>query len=225
MSSYDVLEFVRGPLFWVALVVFIGGMSYRLVRVLMLGFPRDRVPAAGSKTKGVAISFAKGILVWPFVPWVKQTAGRNAVTYIAGGLFHLGLFVVIFVGLPHMMVWKSLLGFGWPALPSPVVDFMAAVGIVALLVLLVNRIFNPLIRMLTRVPDWINWAVVFLPMLSGYMMTHHFLLPYEALFGIHMLSVDILLIWIPLSRISHFMFYFVSRGIHGAQFAKRGVSP
>ena len=45
------------------------------------------------------------------------------------------------------------------------------------------------------------------------------------LFSLHMLAVDVLLIWIPLSRISHFMFYFFSRTIHGAQFGKRAVTP
>jgi hypothetical protein len=32
------------------------------------------------------------------------------------------------------------------------------------------------------------------------------------------------LIWIPLSRISHFIFYFFARAIHGQEFGKRGVS-
>jgi nitrate reductase gamma subunit len=225
MTWTDVLEFARGPLFWVALIVFIAGMTYRLVRVLTLGFPKDRVPSNGSKTKGVLITFAKGILIWPFIPWVRGTAGRSATTYIAGGLFHLGLFVVIFLGVPHMLAWKSIVGFGWPTLPGPFVDFMAAVAIVAMLILLMNRIFNPLVRMLTRVPDWMNWTIVFVPMVTGYMMTHHLWFRYEVIFSLHMLAVDLLLIWIPMSRISHFMFYFVSRGIHGAQFAKRGVTP
>jgi len=39
-----------------------------------------------------------------------------------------------------------------------------------------------------------------------------------------MLAVDVLLIWIPLSRISHFMFYFFARTIHGQEFGKRGVA-
>ena len=38
-------------------------------------------------------------------------------------------------------------------------------------------------------------------------------------------AVDWLLIWIPLSRISHFMFYFFAKAIHGAQFGKRAVAP
>jgi hypothetical protein len=37
--------------------------------------------------------------------------------------------------------------------------------------------------------------------------------------------VDVLLIWIPLGRISHFLFYFFARTIHGAQAGKRAVNP
>jgi len=33
-----------------------------------------------------------------------------------------------------------------------------------------------------------------------------------------------MMIWIPLSRISHFIFYFFARAIHGAEFGKRGVA-
>jgi hypothetical protein len=40
-----------------------------------------------------------------------------------------------------------------------------------------------------------------------------------------MLTVDALLIWIPFSRIPHFVFYFFSRTIHGAQFGRRAVTP
>lgn len=225
MTWDQVLRFARGPLFQVALIVFIGGMAYRLMRVLLLGWGRDRVPAMGSKAAGVLKSYLKGILIWPFIPWVKDTFRRNPLTYVAGGLFHLGLFVVIFLGTAHMLVWKSLLGFGWPTLSLPIVDWMAAVAIVAMLALLVNRLVNPVLRMISGPAEWANWGVVFLPMVTGYIMTHHLWFGYTTLFSLHMLAVDLLLIYIPLSRISHFMFYFFSRTIHGTEYGKRGVTP
>ncbi len=49
MTWTDVLEFARGPFFQVALLIFIAGMAYRLVRVIFLGWSPDRVPAKGSK--------------------------------------------------------------------------------------------------------------------------------------------------------------------------------
>lgn len=225
MNWVDILEFARGPFFQVAWLVFLAGMAYRLVRVIALGWKADKVPAKGSKVTGIAMSFAKGILIWPFIPWVKNTFNRNPIMYLAGGLFHLGLFVVVFLGTAHMLAWKSLLGFGWPTLPLPIVDWFAAGTIVAMIALLINRIVNPVLRLLTGPAEWLNWLVVFVPMVTGYMMTHHLWFEYHMLFALHMLAVDVLLIWIPMSRISHFVFYFFSKAIHGADFGKRAVTP
>lgn len=225
MNWNSALEFVRGPLFYAALIVFIAGMTYRLVCVLLLGWKADKVPGKGSKLGGVIVSFLKGAVIWPFIPWVKNTFSRNPLIYLAGGLFHLSLFVVLLLGTTHMLVWKSLLGFGWPTIPMPIVDGLAAAGIAAMIALAINRLVHPVLKLLTGAAEWINLLVVFLPMISGYILTHHLFFPYEMGFTLHMLTVNFLLIWIPFSRIAHFMFYFFSRTIHGSQFGKRAATP
>jgi len=225
MNWTAILEFTRGPLFYASLLIFVAGMVYRLVRVLLLGWRTDNVKSQGSKAGGAVKAFLKAILIWPFIPWVKNTFNRNPIIYIAGGLFHLGLFVVIFLGAAHMLVWKSLIGFGWPTLPLPIVDWMAVVAIAAMIVLAFNRLVHPVLKLITGPAEWFNLIFVFLPLLSGYVLTHHLFFRYEVAYSLHMLAVDWLLIWIPLSRISHFMFYFFSKTIYGAQFGKRGVTP
>jgi hypothetical protein len=225
MDWTSILHFFRGPFFAFSLFFFAGGMAYRLIRVLLLGWSRDKVESRGSKAVGVAKSYLKGLIVLPFIPWVKRTFRGNAMTYIGGGLFHLALLAVVVFSTPHMLVWKSLLGFGWPTLPFPITDWLAAIGIVALIILLINRMTHPVLKLITKAPIWINWVIVFLPFVTGYTMTHHLWLRYEVLYSLHMIAVDVLLIWIPLGRISHFLFYFFSRTIHGAQAGKRAVNP
>ena len=224
MNWTDALTFARGPLFYAALLVFIGGMVYRFVSIVGLRWSSDKVKTRGSKAGGIARSFLKGILIWPFIPWVKNTFNRNPVIYLAGGLFHLGLFTVIFLGAAHMLVWKSLIGVGWPTLPLPIVDWLAAGAIAAMIALLVHRLAHPVMRLISGPAEYLSWAMVFLPMISGYVMTHHLFFPYEMAYTLHMWSVDLLLVWIPLSRISHFLFYFFSRTIRGQEAGKRGVA-
>lgn len=220
MNWSATLEFARGPLFQVALLIFIAGMLYRLTQLILLGHFQAHNPVQSNRLQSIGQSYLKGVFIWPFIPWIKNTFNANAVTFLAGGLFHLGLFVVIFLGTPHMLVWKSLLGFGWLTLPTPLVDWLAAGAIAAMVVLAINRLVNPILKMLTGPADWLNLAIVFLPMITGYMMTHHLWFRYEVLFSLHMLAVDGMLIWIPVSRISHFIFYFFSRTIHGAEFSR-----
>ena len=68
MNWQAILEFARGPFFYVSLLFLIFGLAYRLVTVISLGWSKDRVPDKGSKAGGVVKSFLKGILIWPFVP-------------------------------------------------------------------------------------------------------------------------------------------------------------
>ena len=225
MNVTDAMHFVRGPLFSAALLFFIFGMLYRLVSVIALGWKRDRVPSKRSKIGGGIVAFLRGIIIFPFVPRIGESANRNPITYLAGGIFHLGLFIVVFLGAAHVLAWESVLGFRWPTLPLPIIDFFAATTIIALIVLFYNRLSHPVLRLLTRTPDYVNLVIVFLPFLTGFFMTHRLFLPYEQIYTIHVLTVDILMIWIPLSRISHFMFYFITKPRHGARFAQRGANP
>lgn len=107
MNWTEFLAFARGPLFTVALLVFLGGMAYRLLQILLLGWEQDRIPARGSRTGGAVLAFLKSLIIWPFIPWVRNTFTKNPVIYLAGGLFHLGLFVVVLFGTAHVMVWKN----------------------------------------------------------------------------------------------------------------------
>ena len=126
---------------------------------------------------GVITSFLKGIIIWPFIPWVKNTFSRNPLIYLAGGLFHLGLFVVIILVLHICSSGKGLIGIGWPTLPLPIVDWFAAGAIVAMIALLINRLINPVLKLISGPAEWLNWLIVFLPMVTGYIMTHPPLVP------------------------------------------------
>jgi nitrate reductase gamma subunit len=225
MNWNNVLAFARGPLFQAALLFFLAGMAYRLLRIIFLKWERDTTPPQGNKLGGVITAFLKSLIIWPFIPYVKNTFKRNPLIYIAGGLFHLGLFVILVFGTAHMLVWKSLLGFGWKTLSLPIVDWMAAVTIIAIVMLFINRLINPVLKLISGPAEWANLLFVFLPMVTGYIMTHHLWFRYEVLFSLHMIAVDTLLIWIPVSLISHFIFYFFSKTIHGTDFGKRGSIP
>jgi hypothetical protein len=218
------LAFTRGPLFKIAFWFFVIGMLLRLIQALRPGWKHRAAIDKTGRAAGAGKSFLEGLLVLPFIPGLKGAFQRKPVIYLAGGLFHLGLLTVILLSKTHMAAWKGMIGFGWPVLPSVAVDWLAAIGIVAMLALFINRLVDPVLRLISGPAEWLNWLLVFLPMATGFVLARKLWLPYEVSFTIHMLLVDILLIWIPLSRISHFAFYFFARAIHGVEFNTRRVA-
>ncbi len=221
LSWMRVLQFSRGPLFQAAFWFCLLGLFLRLVQALRPGWKHRLAADKTGRAAGAGRSFLSGLLVLPFIPGLKGAFRSKPVIYLAGGLFHLGLLGVVLFSKTHMSAFKSQLGFGWPVLPTLVVDWLAAVGILALLALLINRLVDPVLRLISGPAEWLNWLMVFLPMVSGFILARKLGLPYEVSFSIHMLLVDALLVWIPLSRISHFVFYFFSRAIHGVEFNTR----
>jgi nitrate reductase gamma subunit len=152
-----------------------------------------------------------------------STFKRSAFTITAGYIFHIGLFVTIFLFAPHILLFKDVIGLSWPALPTPVVDAVAVVSIISLLAILVHRMRDNVLRFLTTWEDYLVWMVTILPLITGYMAFHRIGATAPTLLAIHILSVELLLVVFPFTKLMHAFTVFLSRWYNGAISGFRGV--
>lgn len=217
MTSVEFLLWVRGPAFEVAISIFIIGMLIRLLEILLLGRKAD---LAAPRRSGVGDGFRA--VVSRSIP-NPVTWKSNPVTLIAGYIFHIGLLVALFFLAPHIELFESVLGFAWPALPTPLVDFVTALSILALFALLWHRVTNPVKRMISTPEDYVVWLVTLLPLLTGYMAYHHLFFGYNWLLGAHILSAELLLVVFPFTKLTHAFTLFIARWYTGMMAGRRGV--
>jgi hypothetical protein len=214
----EFLLWVRGPGFVIAVAVFLFGFTLRLIEIFALGRKRDLAPVHGA-TNG---SGWRTILTRSLPP--HGMVRRSPVVYIAGYLFHIGFFVALLLFIPHIQFIRELFGVSWPGLPTPLIDLISVITILALLVVLASRLADPVKRFLSGAGDYWGWAVTFLPMVTGYMAYHHLFVSYTTMLAIHILSVELLLVSMPFGKLAHFVTLFISRWYNGEAFARRGVA-
>ena len=210
------LEFARGPALVFALAVFILGLAWRLYAIWRrparadYSEPRRRNLAAG----GLGAVWRK--MLPPRSVRIRGAAMLNAYAY------HVGLALVVFGYAPHIAFLERTLGLSWPALPDGVVYVAAGVTIVGLLIALLARLGDPVLRLLSGFDDYFSWAVTMAPVATGMA-----LLPLPAApvpLALHLLSLELLLVWLPFGKLAHAALVFVSRWRTGADFARKGAA-
>ncbi|MHB1592091.1 MAG: hypothetical protein ACYCTW_11255 [Sulfuricella sp.] len=217
MSDMDLLLWARGPGLQIALAIFIGGMLIKLFEIFSLGRSKDLSvarpgnAAAGWKTI-VSRSIPKRILLKRTLP-----------TYLMSYTFHIGFFVALLFFAPHIQLFRHTVGLGWPALPSQLVDGVSLLAILALLLILAYRLYHPVKRFISTFDDYASWALALAPLLSGYLAFHHLLLPYTLVLAVHILSVELLLVFMPFTKLVHSMSLFISRWYNGDALGHRGA--
>ena len=217
MTVTELLTWVRGPGFQIATVIFVLGILLRLAEILMLGRKANLAEAKGSAmSSGLRTIFTRTIPD-------ASTFRRSAFTITTGYIFHIGLFVVIFLFAPHILVFKDALNISWPALPSTVIDATTVITIIALIALLVHRLKDPVKRYLSNFDDYLGWFVTILPLVTGYIAFHRVGLPAPSLIAIHILSVELLMIVFPFTKLMHAFTLFLARWYNGAISGYRGV--
>ena len=216
----ELLEFARGPALTFAFTVFIAGVAFRIFSLLLLWRSRDS-SAGRPRQRPVAIAALREIVrrMWPETVY-KQ---RMLFTLINGYVFHVGLALCVFLLLPHILFFEDLLGLSWPHLPNNVIYAVSVVTLVSLIAALVMRVANPVQRIISTADDYFSWLVTFLPVLSGLVATSHLGARYETLLALHILSVALLLVWLPFGKLMHAFLVFVTRSQTGAQLNRRGA--
>ena len=217
MNEIDFLNWVRGPGFQIASIIFVAGVIIRILEILMLGRSTNLAEAKGSEAgSGFRTIFSR------FKP-TEGTMRRSMITIVAGYVFHLGLFVTIFLFAPHILLFKDVTGLSWPALPNPVVDAVTVVTIITLIIVLVHRLMDKVLRYLTHFDDILVWAVTILPLITGYMAYHRIGMSGPSMLAIHILSVELLMIVFPFTKLMHTFTLFMARYYNGAISGYRGV--
>ena len=217
MTEIELLNWVRGPGFQIASIIFIGGVIIRILEILMLGRAPNLAEAKGSEvSSGMKTVFTR------FKP-APGMMKKSMITIVAGYVFHLGLFITIFLFAPHILLIKDVTGLSWPALPNPIVDAVTVVTIITLVIVLINRLQDKVLKHLTNFEDILVWAVTILPLITGYMAYHRIGMSGPSMLAVHIISVELLMVVFPFTKLMHTFTLFMARYYNGAISGYRGV--
>jgi len=218
------LEFSRGPMLHAALVIFVLGVLWRLAATVLLGWRRHyseiRNPTGKAVVGGV---IATGSRSWPHPEFIGRTAFGEAVGYG----YHIGLFLVILFGAPHVVFWKNLFGVNaawWPTLPGGVVTFLSIITIFLMLIATIRRAAHPVLRRISNFDDWFTLAILYALLVSGVLAVFGIGGRYETILAVHIISFNALLIWFPFSKLMHAFYIFPSRFLNGYMHEKKGAA-
>jgi nitrate reductase gamma subunit len=215
------LSFARGPGMQVASLIFVAGMFWRLSGIFLL---RRRVAHAAARNPfavrvlgGAVTIFTRTIPRRTF--WPRVGAGV-ALSYV----FHVGLFIILFGGAPHILIIHDIFGLSWPGLPRGVIVIASGITLAALILLLVRRLTHPVLRLLSKPDDYISWAIVFLPVTTGILLSGETVAGYGTLLAVHILSIEALMIWLPFGKLMHVSLVFAGRFVLGYNFSRKGAA-
>jgi nitrate reductase gamma subunit len=217
MTQLQFLTWVRGTGLNIALVVFVLGVLWRLVEIYGLGRKRDlSAPRHAPGASGWATIVRRSVPP----PGMLKT---SPVSYIGGYIFHVGLAVIVFLFAPHIALVTALIGAAWRGLPSQAIDFATVVTMGAMIAVLIDRIVKIPKRFLSTFSDWFTWTLTFVPLLTGWLAVQHLLLPYTLMLAVHILSVELLLVFLPFTKLFHAFTVFGSRWFNGTVNGHKGV--
>ena len=216
-TPIDFLLWVKGPAFNVAVTVFILGILVRLFEILLLGRSPDYAEAKGSEFNG-----GMRTLLTRFLP-EPSSFKRAPFTVIGGYIWHIGFLIVLFLFVPHIELIHGTLGIEWPGLSNYLVDAITVVTIIPLLAMLIDRLVHPVKRYLSGPEDYLVWLLTFLPLLTGYLAYHRLINPYPVVLGLHILSVELLMVVFPFTKLMHALTFVLARWYNGAIAGRKGV--
>ncbi len=212
------LDFARGPGLQWSLTIMIVGLCWRLVGVFLGRWRRDLSrPRSDALVRG-----GLRAIITRSAP-ARELEKNIRTQHIAGYIWHIGFFMTVLLGQAHIAFFKSILGFGWPGLPSHLVVIPASIALAVLVSLMIRRMIHPVMRTITTADDYLSSIIIISALVTGLMAYAHMGPRYETMLALHIINVELLFVWIPFSKLVHMVFWLLSRYRIGTFFERKGV--
>ena len=215
-----ITDFIDGPLWTFSLTVFSIGVIWKLATIVFAKRKTDwsvaRASAASGALKTVFSRFKAD----------RGMAPHIRLQIVAGYMFHLGLFALLFFAAPHVLFLEQhffsfeWLSFSWTPMPHWAFIVASQFAFLGLLMLWLHRVLNPVSRLISTADDHIAAILTFVVMLTGCLAL---LESFNELRLLHRFSVELFLIYFPFSRLMHAFTFIPSRAFTGALFGRRGI--
>jgi hypothetical protein len=187
----------------------LAAFAAQLWRFSRLPRPADFAPPRGSAARGVLYAFTLGM-----APWAKESTRLHTLAYLRGVAFHLA----IFFGLAVFLAYPWLLSAA-PAMRQLLAFLLGAGALLGLAGLAARRI-EPNLRLLSSPDDLFAVSLVTLFLAAGGLG-----LAAPGLASLFYLISAGLLLYAPLGKIRHSIYYPLSRLYFGRFVGRRGVLP
>ena len=201
------IEFARGPLFALSILIFLLGMGRHVVlqtHALVAGKGRRLKHVSWRRTVLDSLSWAL-----PVRHLVRGTIFISATSF----LFHVGAVLVPLFAPGHIALWERFLGVALPSLGRLLADLLSLTTVACCVLMLTYRIVIRRARDLSRPSDYVLLALVLLPFASGYLAANpqQSPIPWSGMLLLHLLSAELLLIVAPFTKLSHIVLFLFDR--------------
>jgi hypothetical protein len=193
----------------ISLTVCIASSLFHLIRLIKLGKPTDYAPAAGKTAPAIQYAFTGAMS-----PAKKESAFLHLPTYTAGILYHLGTFLSILM----LFLLLFSVSFTGPAALLLAVTFLFTGG--CGIAILIKRLVKHELRSLSSPDDYISNLLV-----SCFQLLTAMALLFPAIMPGYYIMASLLLLYFPVGKLKHAIYFFAARYQLGLFYGRRGVWP
>jgi hypothetical protein len=180
---------------------------YQLIRIILLGAPIEYSKPIGSEKSGISYSFTGAMS-----PKKKESAYLHLPTYTTGIIYHLGTFLAI------VLFFLILLNVKLNETINILLAIFLLISGLCGLGILIKRMVKKELRFFSNPDDYLSNILVSLFHLG----TAYFLIKFSA---IYFILVSLLLLYLPIGKLKHSIYFFAARYHLGFFYGRRGVWP
>jgi len=211
-------DLIRGPLVWIAFVVFGVGLVYQVIQFFHLTKKKEPLClAASSPPKDSEKRKGRMDRIHEAVCYLKKTVWySHSSVIIMSSIFHFFLIVTPFFVLGHSILLGRSLGFSFGSLSESITDGFTLIVLVSAAFFIARRIAVARVRAITTAYDYLTLLIAVAPFLTGYLAYHQWF-DYGAVMFLHILAGEVMLFAIPFTKLGHMLFFFLYRFLIGSE--------
>jgi hypothetical protein len=213
-------EFLRGPMVWVSVLVFLGGIVFRVAQFFALSKKKKErcYPSRQEKGSSHGSLSPEERRIQRIIRYQNSVIGRYPLVTLATSLFHILIFIIPLFLLAHNNLlhesWKIRL---W-SFPEAVADTLTLLFLGIAVFFFFRRVVLPRVRSLTTVSDYAVLIITAGPFLTGFIAYHQWF-EYRSMVILHLITGEVMLIAVTFTKLGHMIFFFLARFFVGKEYS------